>query len=71
MNQEFTILPTRQTLTYAEAQKFVDVLSDGQINRLNIDDRIEITNSVDLIEQIENDLSTCNNSQAVSRDLKE
>jgi len=29
-------LPTRSTLTYAEAQRFVDVYIDGSISRLNI-----------------------------------
>ena len=58
---EFTVLPTRQTLTYAEAQKFVDVLHNGQVNRLNISDNIEILDSEAVIENIEGELSTNNN----------
>lgn len=57
VEEEFTILPTRQTLTYAEAQKFVDVLSDGQVNRLNIADHIEITDSPEILEQIEEEIA--------------
>jgi len=34
--REYLRLPTRETLTYAEAQKFVDVETDGEIHRLNI-----------------------------------
>ena len=53
VQREFTILPTRKTLTYAEAQKFVDVLSDGQVHRLNISDSIEIEKSKEVIDDIE------------------
>lgn len=39
--REYLHLPTRETLTYAEAQKFVDVDTDGEIHRLNICEPLE------------------------------
>jgi len=34
--KQFFHLPTRETLTYAEAQKLVDIDIDGELHRLNI-----------------------------------
>ncbi|ESO07805.1 hypothetical protein HELRODRAFT_170360 [Helobdella robusta] len=60
----FTVLPTRQTLTYAEAQKFVDVLTDGHVHRLDILDRLVIEDSTNTIKTIESHFCFENNEMS-------
>lgn len=65
VQREFTILPTRKTLTYAEAQKFVDVLSDGQVHRLNISDSIEVETSKEVIDDVEKEQDDCEHAKVI------
>jgi len=40
-------LPTRRTLTYAEAQRFVDICVDGSVSRLNISEPLCVVDDCD------------------------
>ena len=41
--RQFFRLPTRETLTYAEAQKLVDIDVNGELFRLNICEPLEVS----------------------------
>uniref|UniRef100_UPI00358FE996 bromodomain-containing protein 1 isoform X2 n=1 Tax=Myxine glutinosa TaxID=7769 RepID=UPI00358FE996 len=57
---EFSRSPARETLTYAQAQRLVDVDIDGRLHRINIFDPLEIVSEDDLTAQ---ELSECNSNK--------
>ncbi|MGH0129541.1 UNVERIFIED_CONTAM: hypothetical protein FKN15_033866 [Acipenser sinensis] len=56
--------PTRETLTYAQAQRVVDMEIDGRIHRISIFDTLEIISEDDLTAQ---ELTECNSNKENSQ----
>ncbi|XP_066579657.1 bromodomain-containing protein 1 isoform X2 [Amia ocellicauda] len=52
--------PTRETLTYAQAQRMVEMEIDGRLHRISIFDTLEIISEDDLTAQ---ELSECNSNK--------
>ena len=52
-------LPTRTTLTYAEAQRFVDVYMHGSVTRLNVAEPLSVVSDCDANKYHDNS-SECN-----------
>ena len=52
-------LPTRRTLTYAEAQRFVDISIDGSVSRLNILEPLSIVDDCDSKKYDSDGCSVC------------
>ncbi|XP_033882458.2 bromodomain-containing protein 1 [Acipenser ruthenus] len=56
--------PTRETLTYAQAQRMVDMEIDGRLHRISIFDTLEIVSEDDLTAQ---ELTECNSNKENSQ----